>query len=138
MAGATPVLVHNSGGACPLYRSDTRGPDEIFQSGFEPRGDNMDLLEHASGYSRDSGYVATTTSKGIRFRMKGRLQFQGGLIRAASLLAGFETEPGFRTPTMAGDDCGGVGSNCDQDKRGEGERFAPGFYAAFDSSDEID
>ncbi|MFK4148214.1 RHS repeat-associated core domain-containing protein [Streptomyces sp. NPDC004065] len=73
LAGATPVLVHNSGGACPLYRSDTRGPEEIFESGFEPRGDNMDLLEHASGYSRDSGYIATTTSESVAIKRGGNV-----------------------------------------------------------------
>ncbi|MEU0201869.1 MULTISPECIES: RHS repeat-associated core domain-containing protein [unclassified Streptomyces] len=57
LAGATPVLVHNCN---TVYRSDTRDPSEIFQSGFEPRGENMDLMEHASGYSTDSGYVSTT------------------------------------------------------------------------------
>ncbi|MEU6479908.1 RHS repeat-associated core domain-containing protein [Streptomyces sp. NPDC047017] len=73
LAGATPVLVHNSGGACPLYRSDTRGPDEIFESGFEPRGDNMDLLEHASGYSRNSGYISTTTSESVAIKRGGNV-----------------------------------------------------------------
>ncbi|WP_460708774.1 polymorphic toxin-type HINT domain-containing protein, partial [Myceligenerans halotolerans] len=60
---AVAVLVHND--SCPLFRSDTRGPDEIFDTGFEPRGDNMDLLEHASGYSRDSGFVSTSTSESV-------------------------------------------------------------------------
>ncbi|MQS06917.1 scabin-related ADP-ribosyltransferase [Streptomyces alkaliphilus] len=73
MAGVTPVLVHNSGGTCPLYRSDTRGPDEIFESGFESRGGNMDLLEHASGYSRDSGYISTTTSESVAIRRGGNV-----------------------------------------------------------------
>ncbi|MGW1199622.1 scabin-related ADP-ribosyltransferase [Streptomyces sp. NPDC002536] len=48
-----------------VYRSDTRGPDEIFKIGFEPRGSNMDLMEHASGWSKDSGYVATTKYESI-------------------------------------------------------------------------
>jgi hypothetical protein len=79
LAGTTPVLVHN----CPndesgdTFRVDTRGPDTvfenragpdttIFESGLEPRGDNMSLEEHVSGlagtYTPDSGYVATVTS----------------------------------------------------------------------------
>ncbi|MFC1420892.1 scabin-related ADP-ribosyltransferase [Streptacidiphilus cavernicola] len=66
MAGTTPVLVHNDGGAgSPLFRSDTRDPSEIFRTGFEPRGSNMDIMEHASGWSVDSGYVATTTSQSV-------------------------------------------------------------------------
>ncbi|WP_156756344.1 polymorphic toxin-type HINT domain-containing protein [Actinokineospora pegani] len=73
LAGNTSVLVHNSGGTCPLHRSDTRGPDEIFESGFEPRGDNMDLLEHASGYSRDSGYIATSTSESVAIKRGGNV-----------------------------------------------------------------
>ena len=62
LAGTTPILVHNCN---TVYRSDTRDPSEIFKSGFEPRGDNMDLMEHASGYSTDSGYVSTTKFESI-------------------------------------------------------------------------
>ncbi|WP_322887983.1 RHS repeat-associated core domain-containing protein, partial [Wenjunlia vitaminophila] len=46
-----------------LYRSDTREPSEIFEVGFEPRGANMDLWEHVSGWSKDSGFISTTTSQ---------------------------------------------------------------------------
>ncbi|MFV2128216.1 enterotoxin A family protein [Micromonospora sp. LOL_013] len=64
IAGTTPVLVHNCG---DTFRSDTRGPDEIFETGFEPRGSNMDLEEHVAGvsgtYTPASGYVSTTTSE---------------------------------------------------------------------------
>ncbi|MEV6241922.1 polymorphic toxin-type HINT domain-containing protein [Lentzea sp. NPDC051838] len=64
VAGTQPVLSHNCG---DLYRSDTRDPDEIFEKGFEPLGDNMNLEEHVAGvsgkYTDPSGYVATTTSK---------------------------------------------------------------------------
>ena len=63
-AAGVPVLVHNCGTGT-VYRSDTRGPDEIFNSGFEPRGSNMDIMEHASGYSTDSGYVSTTKYESI-------------------------------------------------------------------------
>jgi hypothetical protein len=59
-----PVLAHNCGSGT-VYRSDTRSPGEIFNSGFEPRGSNMDIMEHASGYSTDSGYVSTTKYEGI-------------------------------------------------------------------------
>ncbi len=67
LAGATPVLVHNCDTAPgDTYRVDTRGPDEIFQTGFTPRGSNMSLEEHVYGISGDitppSGYVATTNS----------------------------------------------------------------------------
>ncbi|MER5711648.1 SpvB/TcaC N-terminal domain-containing protein [Streptomyces sp. NPDC002122] len=64
LAGATSVLVHNCG---DVYRSDTRDPGEIFDGGFAPKGDNMNLEEHVAGvsgvYSPDSGFVATSTSK---------------------------------------------------------------------------
>jgi RHS repeat-associated protein len=44
-----------------LYRFDTRAPEEIMQAGgFEARGTNLDILEHAQG-SSSSGYVSTTT-----------------------------------------------------------------------------
>ncbi|WP_329489955.1 polymorphic toxin-type HINT domain-containing protein [Kitasatospora sp. NBC_01246] len=67
LAGATPVLVHNCDSVPgDTYRVDTRGPDEIFPTGFTPRGSNMSLEEHVYGVSGDitppSGYVATTNS----------------------------------------------------------------------------
>jgi hypothetical protein len=66
LAGATPILVHNTG-PCPedVYRSDTRHASEIFEKGFEPRGNNMDVAEHASGISRDSGFVSTSKSESV-------------------------------------------------------------------------
>jgi hypothetical protein len=45
----------------PTFRGDTRTPSEIFESGFDSVGDNMDLLQPAEGYP-NSGYVATSTS----------------------------------------------------------------------------
>ena len=60
--GDTDVLVHNCGGET-LFRSDTRHPDEIFETGFEARGNNMDLMQHISGWSRDSGFVSTSRSR---------------------------------------------------------------------------
>ncbi|UED87584.1 DUF6531 domain-containing protein [Streptomyces profundus] len=50
------------------YRTDTRPTEEIFDRGFEPRGDNMNLEEHVAGlggqYYPESGYVGTTDSLG--------------------------------------------------------------------------
>ncbi|MFD5883214.1 polymorphic toxin-type HINT domain-containing protein [Streptomyces yangpuensis] len=72
LAGATPVLVHNCGN---VYRSDTRDPSEIFDGGFAPKGDNMNLEEHVAGvsgvYTPDSGFVSTTTSKSHALSRKG-------------------------------------------------------------------
>nr|WP_244891701.1 hypothetical protein [Micromonospora yangpuensis] len=64
--------MHNCGSQT-LYRSDTRDPSEIFANGFESRGDNMDVLEHASGWSRDSGYVSTTTSERVAINRGGNV-----------------------------------------------------------------
>ncbi|MGW5256465.1 scabin-related ADP-ribosyltransferase [Streptomyces sp. NPDC004012] len=79
LAGATPVLVHNTCGPKTTYRSDTRGPDEIFKNGFEPRGSNMDLMEHASGWSTDSGYVATTKHESIAIGRGGNVYHVDGV-----------------------------------------------------------
>ncbi|MFX4294923.1 polymorphic toxin-type HINT domain-containing protein [Streptomyces bohaiensis] len=72
LAGAAPVLVHNCG---DVYRSDTRDPGEIFDKGFAPKGDNMNLEEHVAGvsgvYTPDSGFVSTTTSKSHALSRKG-------------------------------------------------------------------
>lgn len=46
-----------------LFRADDRAPEEIFQEGFKPWGDNMDLEAHVTGDSQDSGFVATSKTK---------------------------------------------------------------------------
>jgi hypothetical protein len=45
-----------------LFRADTRGPEEIFSRGFEPKGGNMNLWEHVTQNPADSGFVSTTNS----------------------------------------------------------------------------
>ncbi|MEV0842237.1 polymorphic toxin-type HINT domain-containing protein [Actinocatenispora sera] len=75
-AGSTSLLVHNCG---RVYRSDTREPSDIFQNGFEPRGTNMDLMEHASGYSTDSGYVTTTKYENIASSCSGNVYHIDGV-----------------------------------------------------------
>ena len=66
-ASATSYVAARSSSAAEdpgqiLFRADTRGPEDIFQNGFEPKGSNMDLLEHATSNPADSGYVSTTKS----------------------------------------------------------------------------
>ncbi|WP_380619996.1 RHS repeat-associated core domain-containing protein [Salininema proteolyticum] len=65
-ADETDFLTHNEG-SCTLYRADNRGPEEIFENGFESRGNNMDLEEHVAGMRKsdggrleDSGYIGTS------------------------------------------------------------------------------
>jgi hypothetical protein len=43
-----------------LFRADSRAPEDVFSKGFKPWGKNMNLEEHVSGVSQDSGYVATS------------------------------------------------------------------------------
>ncbi|MFR9727171.1 DUF6531 domain-containing protein [Streptomyces sp. MS19] len=63
------------------YRVDSRHPDEIFDSGFEPRGTNMDLEQHQAGlggtYYPESGYVGTTDN--LRYGQT-RAQGQGNYL----------------------------------------------------------
>jgi RHS repeat-associated protein len=47
--------------ALTLFRADSRGPEEIFSSGFEPKGGNMDLMQHALENPADSGYISTSS-----------------------------------------------------------------------------
>ena len=55
-----------------VYRGDTRSPETIFQEGFSPQGNQMDLFDHAAGYSVDnSGYVATSISENSAQRFAG-------------------------------------------------------------------
>ena len=51
-----------NGVAQTLFRADTRGPEEIFSQGFEPKGGNMNLWEHVTQNPADSGFVSTTKS----------------------------------------------------------------------------
>jgi hypothetical protein len=49
-----------------VFKNRADSDTTIFESSFEPLGDNMSLEEHVSGvagtYTPDSGYVATTSS----------------------------------------------------------------------------
>jgi hypothetical protein len=51
-----------SGASQTLFRADSRGPDEIFNNGFEPKGNNLDLAQHVSQNPSDSGFVSTSKS----------------------------------------------------------------------------
>jgi hypothetical protein len=47
-----------------VYRGDTRGPDEIFDEGFQPRNPGSDTsLEDYVDYNAPSDYVGTTTNR---------------------------------------------------------------------------
>lgn len=41
-----------------LYRADTRGPDEIFRDGFQPKGDDPDLHRYVCDGDTDSVFVS--------------------------------------------------------------------------------
>lgn len=47
------------------YRGDSRSPNEIFERGFEPKGDNRNLLEHATDNPADSNFVSTSSSRDV-------------------------------------------------------------------------
>ncbi|CAE6962173.1 NAD+ ADP-ribosyltransferase activity [Vibrio sp. B1FIG11] len=54
--------------AITVYRGDTRGPDDIFQNGFQSIGSSQDLMRHISGAScfggdRNSGFVSTSRNR---------------------------------------------------------------------------
>lgn len=38
-----------------LFRADSRGPEIVFNEGFRPWGNNMDLVGHVTGDAQDSG-----------------------------------------------------------------------------------
>ena len=54
-----------------VYRGDSRPPSQIFEEGFTARGKNMDLTDHAFGYSDDSGYISTSRSKNVATEFAG-------------------------------------------------------------------
>lgn len=47
-------------------------PDDVFANGISPKGDNMDLLAHASANQPDSGYIATSPQFNIAQSFAGR------------------------------------------------------------------
>ncbi|MNI43297.1 hypothetical protein D3C73_976230 [compost metagenome] len=56
-----------------LYRGDPRHPDEIFQTGFKPKGTSNDLLLHSNDSNNPpSNFVSTTPDRevGIDFATK--------------------------------------------------------------------
>ncbi|MGH1363309.1 MAG: scabin-related ADP-ribosyltransferase [Calditrichia bacterium] len=57
-----------------LFRGDRRMPSEVFEKGFQPRGESMDVLKHArNNIKPPSNYVSTTSAPGIaaKFSQKG-------------------------------------------------------------------
>jgi hypothetical protein len=43
------------------YRGDTRGPEVIFEQGFQPKGESTDLLQHAiDNNNPPSNYISTS------------------------------------------------------------------------------
>jgi hypothetical protein len=66
--GATPnsaIDVPPAGSNPPFtFRGDARGPDEIFDVGFQPRGTNTDLLDYAAN-NTPSIYVSTSKSADV-------------------------------------------------------------------------
>lgn len=45
-----------------VYRFDTRPPQEIFVSGFKPRGTDSNLIRHTLAWTEQSAFVATTSN----------------------------------------------------------------------------
>jgi RHS repeat-associated protein len=64
LSGADPISIESAagtaGGAGTVFRADTRGPEEIFSQGFQPKGKNLDLVQHVTQNPADSGFVSTT------------------------------------------------------------------------------
>ncbi len=61
------------------FRGDQRSPSEIFESGFDPKGSNLDLRDHVIGKD-GSGYVSTTTeldvARGPQFSGTGKYVYE--------------------------------------------------------------
>ncbi|WP_163505152.1 scabin-related ADP-ribosyltransferase [Fodinicola acaciae] len=57
---------HQASAGTPTILVHTRGPDEIFEKGFEPWGNDMDLMGHATGENyATSGYVSTSLDRTV-------------------------------------------------------------------------
>ncbi|MGA6981054.1 MAG: enterotoxin A family protein, partial [Candidatus Sulfotelmatobacter sp.] len=61
VSGSCVAAEETADASATVFRADDRGPEEIFSKGFEPKGDNMDLLQHASSNPNDSGYISTSS-----------------------------------------------------------------------------
>ena len=66
--------VTNVSGNLPVeitYRGDARPPDEIFKTGFQPKGANTDLVKYTS-YNTPSVYVSTSKSADVATQFAGK------------------------------------------------------------------
>jgi hypothetical protein len=63
--GGGPLVIRHSDE--PLFRNDARHPDEIFQSGFDPRNTDFTNIGRASGHSIPSAFVSTSQDPNLRF-----------------------------------------------------------------------
>jgi len=70
-----------------VYRFDTRPPQEIFATGFAPRGTNLDLMDRLTRrYMRsrgtdNSGLIATTADSHVALQIAGIYMAQRGLVQ---------------------------------------------------------
>lgn len=48
-----------------VYRIDFRAPEIIFQEGFQPRGNNMNIIDHLSGRSTYGQHASFTHNSGL-------------------------------------------------------------------------
>ncbi|MGO4700954.1 scabin-related ADP-ribosyltransferase [Dyella sp. 2RAB6] len=60
LCGAFPSWAN--GGVRFVYRFDTRPPEQIFASGFSPRGSDTSLIRHVLAWTEESAFVAATSS----------------------------------------------------------------------------
>ncbi|RDA94189.1 hypothetical protein CP533_6573 [Ophiocordyceps camponoti-saundersi (nom. inval.)] len=90
-----------------LYRGDSRPPKDIFETGFEPQGDDMDLRRHLS-FSGNSGYVSVSRSRHAAarysFDRSGNKKEVGYLYRIAphNLPDGYWIPGWYRGPEIEG------------------------------------
>jgi hypothetical protein len=63
-SSTTPSPLSVATKAAPTFRGDSRPPSQIFDEGFQPVGNDLDLMNHATG-GPNSGYVATSRSSTV-------------------------------------------------------------------------
>ncbi|WP_392886756.1 RHS repeat-associated core domain-containing protein [Pseudomonas migulae] len=84
-----------------LYRGDSRESLEIFETGFEPLGDSIDLYLHArDNRSPPSFFVSTTTSENEAIKFATGYGFEDGFVYVIKNIKGIDVNKklGSRSP----------------------------------------
>jgi len=72
-----------------LYRGDQRHPDEIFETGFKPKGASNDLLLHSlNSNNPPSNFVSTSPNREVGIDFATKFNMRSGFLYTIRLIPG--------------------------------------------------